>query len=175
MVWLTQSPDKHNSITILLKYNSHPAELHIRNSFFKFYFSQCMFQFLKIKYKFRKPLCKHKFQNNQTLGMRMLFLFGLNIQWQYNSKILRYKCYTKVTSRILVPGLTTSISIRARTREAQSPLTMWTMEANIANWCLFSIWQSKPKSRKLSRTKKKTKSFYIFVVKVDHNYSDWIG
>lgn len=46
--WFAQSSDTHNSITILLKDDSHPAKLHIRNSFFKFYFSQGLFEFLKI-------------------------------------------------------------------------------------------------------------------------------
>lgn len=59
-------------------------------------------------------------------------------------------CDTKVTRRLLVPGLTTSISARASTREAHSPFTMWTMDASIANWCFSSIRQSKPKSRNLA-------------------------
>ena len=61
------------------------------------------------------------------------------------------RCDTKVTRRILVPGLTTSISARASTREAHSPFTRWTMDASIATWCFSSIRQSKPKSRNLAR------------------------
>jgi hypothetical protein len=70
----------------------------------------------------------------------------------YKLKPERTKYNTIVTRRMLVPGLTTSISIRAWTRDAQSPFTMCTMDASIANWCFFSIRQSKPKSRNLEKT-----------------------
>lgn len=105
-------------------------------------------------------LKKDAFHTTKTVHIRML-LFGSNILLRDNQN-LRCEYYTMVTSRIFVPGLTISISIRALTRDAQSPFTIWTIEASIANWCLFSIWQSKPKSKNLSYKFKKS---FIYLTK----------
>lgn len=120
-------------------------------------------------------------QESQT-GCPLIFfcLVTYILRKCYKLKPERTKYNTIVTRRMLVPGLTTSISIRAWTRDAQSPFTMCTMDASIANWCFFSIRQSKPKSRNLEKKLpgKVSKSYrydhiFWYIIQENQNLIQW--